>query len=80
MSIRTISIDGAPPARVGQRLREILVLIRRNLIHILREPMQLSDVTIQPILFTFLFIYVFGSGIPIPGGSYTAFALADCSP
>jgi ABC transporter DrrB family efflux protein len=33
-------------------------------------------VTIQPILFTFLFIYVFGSGIPIPGGSYTAFALA----
>ena len=76
MSIRTISIDGAPPARFGQRLREILVLIRRNLIHILREPMQLSDVTIQPILFTFLFIYVFGSGIPIPGGSYTAFALA----
>jgi ABC transporter DrrB family efflux protein len=76
MSIRTISIDGAPPARIGQRLREILVLIRRNLIHILREPMQLSDVTIQPILFTFLFIYVFGSGIPIPGGSYTAFALA----
>jgi len=53
------------PARFGQRLREILVLIRRNLIHILREPMQLSDVTIQPILFTFLFIYVFGSGIPI---------------
>src|ERR1019366_703100 len=76
MSVRTISIDGAPPARFGQRLREILVLIRRNLIHILREPMQLSDVTIQPILFTFLFIYVFGSGIPIPGGSYTGFALA----
>jgi ABC transporter DrrB family efflux protein len=38
--------------------------------------MQLSDVTLQPILFTFLFIFVFGSGIPIPGGSYTDFALA----
>jgi ABC-2 type transport system permease protein len=76
MSVRTLTLDDARPARFGQRLREILVLIRRNLIHILREPMQLSDVTIQPILFTFLFIYVFGSGIPIPGGSYTDFALA----
>jgi len=76
MSIRTIAIDDARPAWFTQRLREILVLIRRNLIHILREPMQLSDVTLQPILFTFLFIFVFGSGIPIPGGSYTDFALA----
>ncbi len=76
MSVRTLTLGDAPPAWFGQRLREILVLIRRNLIHILREPMQLSDVTIQPILFTFLFIYVFGSGIPIPGGSYTGFALA----
>jgi ABC transporter DrrB family efflux protein len=76
MSVRTIALDDAPPAWFGQRLREILVLIRRNLIHILREPMQLSDVTLQPILFTFLFIFVFGSGIPIPGGSYTDFALA----
>jgi ABC transporter DrrB family efflux protein len=76
MSIRTIAIDDARPAWFTQRLREIQVLIRRNLIHILREPMQLSDVTLQPILFTFLFIFVFGSGIPIPGGSYTDFALA----
>jgi ABC-2 type transport system permease protein len=38
--------------------------------------MQLSDVTIQPVLFTMLFIFVFGSGIPIPGGSYKDFALA----
>jgi ABC transporter DrrB family efflux protein len=38
--------------------------------------MQLSDVTVQPVLFTLLFIYVFGSGIPIAGGSYKDFALA----
>jgi ABC transporter DrrB family efflux protein len=38
--------------------------------------MQLSDVTIQPVLFTLLFIFVFGSGIPIPGGTYKEFALA----
>ena len=38
--------------------------------------MQLSDVTVQPVLFTLLFIYMFGSGIPIAGGSYKDFALA----
>jgi ABC transporter DrrB family efflux protein len=39
--------------------------------------MQLSDVTIQPVLFTLLFVYVFGAGIVLPGGaSYTDFAIA----
>ena len=52
------------------------MLTRRNLVHIRREPLQLSDVTVQPVLFTLLFIYVFGSGIPIAGGSYKDFALA----
>jgi ABC transporter DrrB family efflux protein len=57
-------------------LKDIWAMTRRNLVHIAREPMQLSDVTIQPVLFTMLFIFVFGSGIPIPGGSYKDFALA----
>ncbi|HXZ61278.1 MAG TPA: ABC transporter permease [Acidimicrobiales bacterium] len=51
-------------------------MTRRNLVHISREPMQLSDVTLQPVLFTFLFVYVFGGAIPIPGGSYTDYLLA----
>ena len=39
--------------------------------------MQLSDVTVQPLLFTLLFIYLFGSGDPHPGGgSYKDFVLA----
>jgi ABC-2 type transport system permease protein len=58
------------------RIQDVWALTRRNLVHISREPMQLSDVTIQPVLFTLLFIFVFGSGIPIPGGSYKDFALA----
>jgi ABC-2 type transport system permease protein len=60
-----------------RRLRDIEVLTRRNLVHIAREPLQLSDVTIQPVLFTMLFVYVFGAGVVLPhGGSYTAFAIA----
>jgi hypothetical protein len=33
-------------------LADIWAMTRRNLVHISREPMQLSDVTIQPVLFT----------------------------
>jgi ABC-2 type transport system permease protein len=56
--------------------RGVLVMTRRDLLHILREPMRLSDVTIQPVLFTLLFVYVFGAGISIPGaGGYKEFAV-----
>ncbi len=58
------------------RLHDVVVLVRRNLIHIAREPLQLSDVTVQPVLFTLLFVYVFGSGVPIHDGSYKDFAIA----
>jgi ABC-2 type transport system permease protein len=44
----------------------------RNLVHISREPMQLSDVTVQPVLFTVLFVELFGGAIPIPGGGRAA--------
>ncbi len=62
--------------RVVAALHDVVVVTRRNLIHIAREPLQLSDVTVQPVLFTLLFVYVFGSGIPVPGGTYASFALA----
>ena len=59
------------------RLRDVAVLTSRNLVHIAREPLQLSDVTVQPVLFTLLFVYVFGAGVALPnGGSYIAFAIA----
>jgi hypothetical protein len=68
-----------PPRSHGlmRRLGDVIVLTGRNLVHIAREPLQLSDVTIQPVLFTLLFVYVFGSGVVLPGGgSYTDFAIA----
>lgn len=60
-----------------RRISDVAVLTRRNVAHIAREPLQLSDATIQPVLFTVLFVYVFGSGVVLPhGGSYTQFAIA----
>jgi ABC-2 type transport system permease protein len=77
----TTTLGSSPVVRrersmLGARLHDVVVLVRRNLVHIAREPLQLSDVTIQPVLFTLLFVYVFGSGVPIKGGSYTDFAIA----
>jgi ABC-2 type transport system permease protein len=61
--------------RMAERIRNVVSMTRRNLLHISREPTQLSDVTIQPLLLTVLFIYLFGGAIPIPRGSYTDFIL-----
>jgi ABC-2 type transport system permease protein len=56
---------------------DVWSMTRRNLVHISREPMQLSDVTLQPVLFTVLFVYIFGGAIPIPGGGrFVDFLLA----
>jgi ABC transporter DrrB family efflux protein len=57
-----------PASRLTGPLADIWAMTRRNLVHISREPMQLSDVTLQPLLFTILFVYIFGGAIPIPGG------------
>jgi ABC-2 type transport system permease protein len=61
---------------IAERARNVVSMTRRNLVHISREPMQLSDVTIQPVLFTVLFIYLFSGAVPIPGGSFKDFILA----
>ncbi len=61
---------------MAERVRNVVSMTRRNLVHISREPMQLSDVTIQPVLFTVLFIYLFSGAVPIPGGSFKDFILA----
>ncbi len=47
--------------------RHSLVLAKRNLIGVLRNPEALLDVTIQPMIFLALFTYIFGGAIA--GGS-----------
>jgi ABC transporter DrrB family efflux protein len=57
-------------------LRDVASLTRRNLVHVMREPAQLSDATVQPVLFTVLFVYLFGAAMVLPGGgSYKDFAI-----
>ena len=71
-----LSAPRSKGAVVG-RVADVWAMTRRNLVHISREPMQLSDVTLQPVLFTILFVYIFGGAIPIPGGgSYVDYLLA----
>ena len=62
------------PARFVRYLRETGLLVGRGLRTIPRVPERLSDVTIQPIMFTLLFLYVFGSAIHVPG-SYQNYLL-----
>jgi oleandomycin transport system permease protein len=61
----------APPTpSSSSRLRFVkhaVVIARRSLIKTMRTPEQLIDVTIQPIIFLLLFVYVFGGAIA--GGS-----------
>jgi ABC-2 type transport system permease protein len=64
-------------ATARQTLLETRLLAGRSLRHIPRIPEKLADVTIQPIIFTLLFAYVFGSAITVPGGgSYREYLIA----
>jgi len=55
-------------ARLWWAVKDTWVLAVRSIRRIGREPEQLSDVTIQPVIFVLLFSYVFGSAIHLPGG------------
>jgi ABC transporter DrrB family efflux protein len=64
----TVQRPAESPLRWG---RDTLLLTARSLRSIPRVPERLLDVTIQPIVFILLFLYVFGSAIHVPGLSYT---------
>jgi ABC transporter DrrB family efflux protein len=46
------------------------VMARRNLLHVLSDPEQLIGITIQPLMFLLLFVYVFGGAV---SGSTTGY-------
>ena len=72
----TIAPEPTPLTRLRWQLQDSLALARRNLAHVRQIPEKLLDVTLQPIMFVFLFAYVFGGVIHIPGGSYHEYLLA----
>jgi ABC-2 type transport system permease protein len=63
--------------RAWWAIKNSWVLARRSIARIAREPEQLLDVTIQPVIFVLLFTYVFGSAIHLAGGgSYHQFLIS----
>jgi len=66
---------GTRPGSFRRYVRETALLVGRGLRTIPRVPERLLDVTIQPIMFTLLFLYVFGSAIDVPGMRYQDYLL-----
>ena len=54
---------------------DTLVLAKRSLLRIPRQPDLLVGFTVQPILFVLLFVYVFGGAIQTPGYDYVDFLM-----
>ena len=61
--------------RPREALRHVFTLMRRNLLHIKSDPEQLVGMTIQPLMFLVLFVYVFGGAIAGSSRQYLQFAL-----
>jgi ABC-type multidrug transport system permease subunit len=68
-ALSSVKLHSAPRRYV----RDSALLTARSLRSIPRVPERLLDVTIQPIVFILLFLYVFGSAIHVPGISYKNF-------
>jgi ABC-2 type transport system permease protein/oleandomycin transport system permease protein len=48
---------------MGHAINDTLLLTKRNLLHYVRVPQLIAFAVIQPIMFTVLFVYVFGGAI-----------------
>lgn len=57
-------------------LSDSLVIAKRNVIKIKRDPEVLVFVLLSPIMFVLMFGYVFGGSIEIPGSNYREFLIA----
>ncbi|KTS07028.1 ABC transporter permease [Microbacterium testaceum] len=63
MSALTLERDLPRTASLAQTVQNTLTMAGRGLLKIRRTPEQLIDVTLQPILFTLMFTYIFGGAI-----------------
>ena len=60
---------------LSMTVSDTMVLARRNLMRIPRQPDLLVAYTIQPVMFVLLFVYVFGGAIQTPGFDYVDFLM-----
>jgi oleandomycin transport system permease protein len=67
----------APSAWLGPLtgLRQTFTLAWRSLVQIRHNPMELIDLSLQPLMFVLLFTYVFGGALAGSPGAYLTFAL-----
>ena len=56
-------------------ISDTIVLAKRNLLRIPRQPDLLIAYTIQPVMFIVLFVYVFGGAISTPGYDYVDYLM-----
>lgn len=68
--------DQGAVSRFAWAIRDGLLMVKRNLLHIPRTPELLLDSTIQPVIFVLLFRYVFGGAIAVQGTSYVNYLMA----
>ena len=54
--------------RLSWVVSDIATMAKRNILAVMRTPEALFFTTLQPIMFTLLFTYVFGGAIHVPGG------------
>ena len=73
MSAVAVDVERGSSGGPLRFVRDTLLLTGRSLRAIPRVPERLLDVTIQPVIFILLFLYVFGSAIHVKGLSYQNF-------
>jgi oleandomycin transport system permease protein len=56
-------------------IRDSLILAKRTVTKMFRNPEQFIDVTVQPIIMTVIFVFIFGGAIAGSTGKYVEFAL-----
>ncbi|MBF9072609.1 ABC transporter permease [Streptacidiphilus fuscans] len=62
-TVPTITVKADPKIGLRGHLRHTGALIRRNLLWIKQDPESMMDAVLMPIIFTLLFVYVFGGSI-----------------
>jgi ABC-2 type transport system permease protein/oleandomycin transport system permease protein len=81
MTTLTEATRALQPAVAGRRvgpiatLRHTMTLAWRSLVQVKHNPMELLDLSVQPIMFLLLFTYVFGGAISGSTGEYLQFSL-----